>query len=172
MSGSAGALQVKEGSAGVKDTRGMEIGHAFAGRTTLIVPPNGKLAEPIGVSPIEKVDKALEAVQCLAGECRCADTPPNGSDRVEMRVRAPIDRRRDRRHLQRAGHRESQAPARALHRDVSVKGDVAQRPLCHRRRLRTTNARCRAASSGTSVGRYRSPGQPAEARVDFRGRRR
>jgi len=59
-------LQVREGRAGMTDTRGQEIGHGFAERTTFIVTPDGKVAETIGgVSPPENVQKSLEAVQRL-----------------------------------------------------------------------------------------------------------
>lgn len=59
-------LVVRAGSAGAKDTRGKEIGHGFAERTTFIVTPDGKIAATVGgVSPIENVQKALEAVQQL-----------------------------------------------------------------------------------------------------------
>ncbi len=57
-------LTVHEGREGSKDTRGVEIGHGFAERTTFIVTPDGKIAETIsGVSPMENVHKSLEAVQ-------------------------------------------------------------------------------------------------------------
>lgn len=59
-------LEVRDAQAGAKDTRGVEIGHGFAERTTFIVTPDGKIAETIGgVSPVENVNKALEAVQRL-----------------------------------------------------------------------------------------------------------
>lgn len=59
-------LSVTEVQAGMKDTRGAEIGHGFAERTTFIVTPDGKVAQTIGgVSPVENVNKALEAVQQL-----------------------------------------------------------------------------------------------------------
>lgn len=59
-------LQVREGPEGLTDTRGVEIGHAFAERTTFIVTPDGRIAETIGgVSPMENVQKSLEAVQRL-----------------------------------------------------------------------------------------------------------
>jgi peroxiredoxin len=61
-------LSVKEGRAGLKDTRGAEIDHGFAERTTFIVSPSGKIAATIGgMSPQANVEKALEAVQSLAG---------------------------------------------------------------------------------------------------------
>jgi peroxiredoxin Q/BCP len=59
-------LNVREGRAGMKDTRGIEIGHGFAERTTFIVTPDGRIAETIGgISPMENVQKSLEAVQQL-----------------------------------------------------------------------------------------------------------
>ena len=57
-------IDVREGREGAKDTRGVEIGHGFAERTTFIVTADGKIAETIGgVSPMENVQKSLEAVQ-------------------------------------------------------------------------------------------------------------
>ncbi|HZD54278.1 MAG TPA: redoxin domain-containing protein [Woeseiaceae bacterium] len=59
-------LDVMAGPPGLKDTRGKEIGHDFAERTTFIVTPDGKIAETIGgISPFENVRKSLEAVQRL-----------------------------------------------------------------------------------------------------------
>jgi len=50
----------------MKDSRGKEIGHAAAERTTFIVMPDGKIAATIGgVSPKDNVMKSLEAVQQL-----------------------------------------------------------------------------------------------------------
>jgi thioredoxin-dependent peroxiredoxin len=60
-------LTVKEGPPGLKDTRGVEIGHAFAERTTFIVTPDGKIADTIGgLAPDKNVEQALQAVQQLA----------------------------------------------------------------------------------------------------------
>jgi len=60
-------LSVKAASAGKKDTRGVEIDHGFAERTTYIVTPDGKVAATLGgLAPSVNVDKALEAVQKLA----------------------------------------------------------------------------------------------------------
>jgi peroxiredoxin len=60
-------LQVMEARAGIPDSRGVEIDHGFAERTTFIVTPDGRIAETIGdVSPMENVQKSLEAVQRLA----------------------------------------------------------------------------------------------------------
>lgn len=59
-------LEVHEGRAGIKDTRGVDIDHGFAERTTFVVTPDGKIAETIGgISPMENVQKSLEAVQRL-----------------------------------------------------------------------------------------------------------
>src|SRR5262252_8836244 len=59
-------LTVHEGKAGLKDTRGQEIGHGFAERTTFIVTPDGKVADTIGgMAPDENVEQALQAVQKL-----------------------------------------------------------------------------------------------------------
>lgn len=60
-------LSVREGREGMKDSRGKDIGHGFAERTTFIVTPDGKIAATVGgVSPTENVQKALEAVEQLA----------------------------------------------------------------------------------------------------------
>ena len=60
-------LSVHDAVAGAKDSRGIEIGHGFAERTTFIVTPDGKIAATIGgLAPAENVAKALEAVQKLA----------------------------------------------------------------------------------------------------------
>ena len=60
-------LNVRAERAGATDTRGVEIGHGFAERTTFIVTPDGKVAETIGgISPYENVEQSLEAVQRLA----------------------------------------------------------------------------------------------------------
>ena len=57
-------LNVSDAREGAKDTRGVEIGHGFAERTTFIVTSDGKIAETIGgLSPMQNVHKSLEAVQ-------------------------------------------------------------------------------------------------------------
>jgi peroxiredoxin Q/BCP len=57
-------LTVRGAVAGAKDTRGIEIGHGFAERTTFIVSPDGKVATTIGgVAPDENVHQALRFVQ-------------------------------------------------------------------------------------------------------------
>jgi peroxiredoxin Q/BCP len=59
-------LTVRDGRAGALDTRGKEIGHGFAERTTFIVTPDDKIVATIGgVAPADNVDKALAAVQDL-----------------------------------------------------------------------------------------------------------
>jgi peroxiredoxin len=59
-------LEVGAESAGAKDSRGIEIGHGFAERTTFIVTSDGKIARRIGgISPIKNVHDSLEAVQNL-----------------------------------------------------------------------------------------------------------
>jgi peroxiredoxin Q/BCP len=51
---------------GIKDTKGNEVDHGFAERTTFVVTPDGKIAATIGgLTPTENVMKALEAVQHL-----------------------------------------------------------------------------------------------------------
>src|SRR5438045_5883818 len=56
-------LQVMPGKAGQKDSRGNEIGHDFAERTTFVVKPDGTVAATIGgVKPAENVEQALVAV--------------------------------------------------------------------------------------------------------------
>jgi peroxiredoxin Q/BCP len=60
-------LTVREAAPGRKDTRGVDIDHGFAERTTFIVTPNGKVAAVVGgLAPGANVDQALQAVQKLA----------------------------------------------------------------------------------------------------------
>lgn len=59
-------LSIREAAPGRKDTRGIDIDHGFAERTTFIVSSNGKIAETIGgLAPAENVARALAAVQSL-----------------------------------------------------------------------------------------------------------
>jgi peroxiredoxin Q/BCP len=56
--------------AGMKDTRGVEIDHAFTERTTFILTPQGKIAAVFStnddkISPADHVQKSLAAVQQL-----------------------------------------------------------------------------------------------------------
>jgi peroxiredoxin len=60
-------LMVRQGNAGQKDSRGVEINHDFAERTTFVVTPDGKIAETIGgLAPDKNVEQTLAAVQKLA----------------------------------------------------------------------------------------------------------
>jgi thioredoxin-dependent peroxiredoxin len=60
-------LKVSPPQSGFKDTRGVEINHGFAERTTFIVTPNGTVAATIGgVAPTANVDAALRAIEGLA----------------------------------------------------------------------------------------------------------
>ncbi len=60
-------LAVRDAAPGKKDTRGVDITHGFAERTTFIVTPNGKIVATIGgVAAAENVEKTLAAVQKLA----------------------------------------------------------------------------------------------------------
>ena len=59
-------LMVREGRAGAKDTRGQDIDHGFAERTTFVVGKDGKIAATItGVAPDKNVEQALAAAQSL-----------------------------------------------------------------------------------------------------------
>jgi thioredoxin-dependent peroxiredoxin len=60
-------VTVSEGSPGDLDTRGQEIGHGFADRTTFIVTPDAKIVATIGgLDPEDNVEMALATVQELA----------------------------------------------------------------------------------------------------------
>lgn len=57
-------LKISAGKAGQKDSRGNEIGHDFAERTTFVVGRDGRIAGTVsGVKPDENVEKALAIVQ-------------------------------------------------------------------------------------------------------------
>lgn len=61
-------LEVHEGPPGLKDVRGVTIGHGFADRVTFVVMQDGKIAATVGgrgVAPDENVKQALAAVQQL-----------------------------------------------------------------------------------------------------------
>jgi peroxiredoxin len=59
-------LSVRDAMPGKKDTRGADINHGFAERTTFVVTPNGKIAATIGgVAPADNVRQTLAAVQKL-----------------------------------------------------------------------------------------------------------
>ena len=60
-------LVVKAAAEGKKDSRGVDITHGFAERTTFIITPDGKISSILtGLKPAENVEKSLEAVQQLA----------------------------------------------------------------------------------------------------------
>lgn len=60
-------LTVRDAAPGKKDTRGEEINHGFAERTTFIVTPDGRITATLdGLKPVQNVEKALEVVQQLA----------------------------------------------------------------------------------------------------------
>ena len=62
-------LKVQQGRAGQKDTRGQDIDHDFAERTTFIVTPDGKVFATVGgMSAKQNVDRTLEAVEAFAGK--------------------------------------------------------------------------------------------------------
>jgi peroxiredoxin Q/BCP len=57
---------VKDPGDGMKDTRGVAIDHGTAERTTFIISADGEVSAVIGgISPVENVQKSLEAVQNL-----------------------------------------------------------------------------------------------------------
>jgi peroxiredoxin Q/BCP len=59
-------LKVADARPGLKDTRGVDIDHGFAERTTFVVTPDGKIADTIGgLAPAENVERALASVRAL-----------------------------------------------------------------------------------------------------------
>jgi peroxiredoxin len=59
-------IKVRETAVGKKDTRGIEITHGFAERTTFVVATDGKIAATLSsLAPAANVAKALEIVQKL-----------------------------------------------------------------------------------------------------------
>lgn len=60
-------LNIRDGSAGAKDSRGVEIGHGFTERTTFVISKDGKIAGTVGgVSPQENVMQSLELIEQLS----------------------------------------------------------------------------------------------------------
>lgn len=60
------ALQIREAGEGRKDTRGADIRHGLAERSTFIVTPDGRIAASLsGLKPAENVEQSLKAVQQL-----------------------------------------------------------------------------------------------------------
>lgn len=67
-------LTVRDAVAGKKDTRGVEIDHGFAERTTFVVTPDGKIAATLSaLAPAANVLKALEVVQQLSDEKKASN---------------------------------------------------------------------------------------------------
>ncbi|MGH8294267.1 MAG: peroxiredoxin [Steroidobacteraceae bacterium] len=63
----------QQGPPGLKDVRGVEIGHAFDNRTTFVIARDGKIVRVISkVSPTEHVAKALRIVRRLHAKSRQA----------------------------------------------------------------------------------------------------
>jgi peroxiredoxin len=61
-------LKITPEHPGFKDTRGVEVGHGFAERTTFVVAADGRISATIGgMAPAANVEHALEEVQRLAG---------------------------------------------------------------------------------------------------------
>jgi peroxiredoxin Q/BCP len=61
------ALAVRDAAPGRKDTRGAQIEHGLAERSTFVVTPDGRIAATFdGLSPVENVAHALAVVQRLA----------------------------------------------------------------------------------------------------------
>jgi peroxiredoxin Q/BCP len=65
-------LKVMEKQAGAKDTRGVEIDHAFTERSTFVIASDSKIVAVFSsaddkISPADHVTKSLEVVKLLAG---------------------------------------------------------------------------------------------------------
>lgn len=64
-------LTVRDAVAGRKDTRGADLDHGFAERTTFVVTPDGKIAATVSnAAPAANVEQALAVVQKLAAAKR------------------------------------------------------------------------------------------------------
>ena len=60
-------LSIREAQPGKKDSRGVEIDHAFTERTTFVIDASGNIVATIGgLKPEDNVAKALETVKRLA----------------------------------------------------------------------------------------------------------
>lgn len=69
-------LNIREASPGKKDSRGKEIDHGFAERTTFVITSDGRVSETVGgIAPAQNVEKALESVQRLAEAKRSSRKP-------------------------------------------------------------------------------------------------
>jgi peroxiredoxin len=63
-------LKVMEGKPGFKDTRGVEIDHAFTERTTFVIAPDSKVVATLSsaddkITPQDHVTKSLEALAAM-----------------------------------------------------------------------------------------------------------
>ena len=66
-------VAVHQGPPGLKDVRGIEIGHGFADRTTFVIARDDRIVSVISkVSPAEHVAKALEVVRRLQAKSPAA----------------------------------------------------------------------------------------------------
>ena len=64
-------VNVREGRAGMKDSRGVDIDHGFAERLTFVLAQDGKVVSTIGAGnlpPDQNVQQALQAVKDLAAK--------------------------------------------------------------------------------------------------------
>lgn len=62
-------LKIRDVVPGKKDTRGADLNHGFAERTTFVVNKDGRIAATVGgVAPDVNVEKALEVVQQLSSK--------------------------------------------------------------------------------------------------------
>lgn len=60
-------LNVRDAAPGRRDTRGDEINHGFAERTTFVIGTDGRVAATLGgLAPLDNVEQALAAVQKLS----------------------------------------------------------------------------------------------------------
>jgi thioredoxin-dependent peroxiredoxin len=61
-------IKIADAQAGLANTRGAEIDHGFAERTTFVVAPDHKIVATIGgMSPKENVEKTLDVVRQVSG---------------------------------------------------------------------------------------------------------
>ena len=61
-------IKIADAQAGLKNTRGAEIDHGFAERTTFVVGVDDKIVATIGgMSPKENVEKTLDVVRQMSG---------------------------------------------------------------------------------------------------------
>lgn len=68
-------LKVMEGKPGMKDTRGVDIDHAFTERTTFVINPDGKIVATLSsaddkITPADHVNKSLAVVTGMKGKTK------------------------------------------------------------------------------------------------------